>query len=152
MPLKLERGLVTFEYTIITNTGTTNCFPILFPKQFLQITVTLYTTWRLIQGLVHRYSSLSRRRGFRHAFLPQDGQDCVKSQKTSAWETSPSADWSHPARDTKDVYNKTKQKYASDYKPPPAPEAPIYYDVLKVNSRPEGFFFFSSVDHVIHFQ
>lgn len=111
MRLKLKRGLVTFENTIITNTRTINCFPILFPKKFLQITVTLYTTWTLIQGLVHRYSSLPRRRGFRHAFLSQDGEDCVKSQKTSAWEAIPSADWSHPARDTKVVYNKTKQKY-----------------------------------------
>ena len=116
MSLKLKRGRVTFENAIITNTRTTNCFLILFPKQFLQMTVTLYTTWRLIQGLVHRYSSLPRRRGFRHVFLAQDGEDCVKSEKT--WEASPSANWSHPARDTKVVYNETK-KYTSNYKPPP---------------------------------
>ena len=67
-------------------------------------------------------------------FLSQDGEDCVKSQKT--WEASPSANWSHPARDTKVFYNKTK-KYTSDYKPPPPPpEALTYYDVLKVNLRP----------------
>ena len=35
MSLKLERGRVTFENAIITNTRTTNCFLILFPKQFL---------------------------------------------------------------------------------------------------------------------
>ena len=61
----------------------------------------------------------------------------MKRQKTSAWEASPSADWSHPARDTKVVYNKTK-KCTSDYKPPPPPhpETLTYYDVLKVNLRP----------------
>lgn len=131
MRLKLKGGLVTFENTI----RTINCFPILFPKQFLRITVTLYTSWRLIQGLVHRYSSLPRRRGFRHAFLPQDGEDCVESQEEPRRETSPSADRSHPARDTKVVYDKTK-KYTSDYKPPPLPEALTYYDVSNVNLRP----------------
>ena len=82
----------------------------------------------------------------------------MESQKT--WEASPSANWSHPARDTKVVYNKT-EKYTSDYKPPPPPpEALTYYDVLKVNLRPvhaewswiSNTAFEALVDHVIHFQ
>lgn len=156
MSLKLKRGRVTFENAIITNTRTTNCFLILFPKQFLQMTVTLYTTWRLIQGLVHRCSSLPR--SFRHVFLPQDGENCVKSQKTR--EASPSANWSHPARDTKVVYNKNKKIYIRLQATSPRPEALTYYDVLKVNLRPvhaewnwiSNTAFEALVDHVIHFQ
>ena len=156
MSLKLKRGRVTFENAIITNTRTTNCFLILFPKQFLQMTVTLYTTWRLIQGLVHRYSSLPR--SFRHVFLPQDGENCVKSQKTR--EACPSANWSHPARDTKVVYNKNKKIHIRLQATFPPPEALSYYDVLKVNLRPvhaewswiSNTAFEGLVDHVIHFQ
>ena len=157
MSLKLKRGRVIFENAIITNTRTTNWFLILFPKQILQMTFTLYTTWRLIQGLVHRYSSLPR--SFRHVFLPQDGENCVKSQKTR--EACPSANWSHPARDTKVVYNKNKKihiRLQATF--PPPPEALSYYDVLKVNLRPvhaewswiSNTAFEGLVDHVIHFQ
>ena len=84
----------------------------------------------------------------------------MKSQKT--WEASPSANWSHPARDTKVVYNKNKKIYIrlQATSPPPPPEALTYYDVLKVNLRPvhaewswiSNTAFEGLVDHVIHFQ
>ena len=94
-------------------------------------------------------------------FLPQDGEDCLKSQKT--WEASPSANWSHPARDTKVVYYKKKKnklRLQATPPPPPPPEALTYYDVLKVNLRPvhaewswiSNTAFEALVDHGIHFQ
>ena len=158
MSLKLKRGRVTFENAILTNTRTTNCFPILFPKQFLQMTVTQYTTWRLIQGLVHRYSSLPRRRGFRHMFLPQDmGRIAWRAKKRGRLVHQPTG---HILPEIQKL-SITKQKNIHpiiSHLPPP--EALTYYDVLKVNLRPvhaewswiSNTAFEALVDHVIHFQ
>ena len=82
----------------------------------------------------------------------------MKSQKT--WEASPSANWSHPARDTKVVYNKNKKIYIRLQATSPPHEALTYYDVLKVNLRPvhaewnwiSNTAFEALVDHVLHFQ
>lgn len=160
MSLKLERGRVTFENAIITNTRTTNCFLILFPKQFLPKWLSPYTLhedwfkdWSI--GTVASHAD----EVFVTCSFPKMGRIAWRAKKRGRLVHQPTG---HILPEIQKL-SITKQKNIHpiiSHLPPPPSEALTYYDVLKVNLRPvhaewswiSNTAFEALVDHVIHFQ